>query len=834
MMKMSVLFMISCLCILRPAFATELHTDILTSTYLGSSFDQDWVAGVRIQSDGSLVVAANIGDRVNEGARVVDLPGFKPPAEEKPDPAAFEDQAAYVEAAIGWIQRNIPGAPPVPKLEDEWIQEEIEERRSRLKKQMRIERVPREVLADARGDYARKWANGWAGGCLLKLSPDGRRVISQLRIGPQVTDLHLDANDNIYLAAGPNGVMSLDPDALTLRSGWPRQAGEFVRRVHASSDGHVITLVGTRPGTLTTFDTRGRQLTKRSGSRRTEDVAIAPEHGLAYFTGYKVTRAPGQEGGEWRTYPVHIPYIKTFDFRTGDDRWTNYDWRGRIKLSGKVGSEGELPDNFLNKSANNMADSRGVRITIGDDGKLYVGMEAAGGNHPMRWEPKDIMAPIGDKMAGGDGWHQFTNTAASHKTVVGRYDAATGDLLRMQEFNTLVLKKGRFPSANALRLHEGEIHADADGRLYLVGGAAFGLPIRHAPRFGPSDDPPNFNPFGRKVPVKGAYFMVMSPDMTHRLFTTRLSPYGGSHTVDARVVDGSMQVAWGGQAILRYPTYTRRALQTSPGWGRADGFLALLGDPGRMAEPEIRRLKMSLVGEGLQMGDLESDRERRDVTGDGEAEMIVRLPFQTGTPVANTPEGIGLYGGFTTQVTRFGSRDVRQPVGFELRKGKLVIPDPGRGANLNAERDAQVRSWTALMVPLKGQGERLAFGRGDRFQLIADHRYNMGEIRALVHDGRGWYLSETDLREEKVITFASDGSDGRWAPFDPVAALAADHPPALIMDRFESESEEEEDPRYEEMNFHNVTSVGLFVAGDWRKAHRAGLQLEDWTVLPRC
>jgi len=805
------------------AKAETLHTEVLSSTYLGSSFDQDEVMGVRILKDGTLVVAANVGDQVFEGAKVVDLPGFLPPTEAKPDPVAFENREAYVEAAIGWIGRNIPGAPPVPKMEDEWIQREIEQRRSKLKKKNRIEKVPDQVLSGARSSYAEKWAEGWAGGCLLRISADSSKVISQLRIGPQIQDLHLDANDNIYLAAGPNGVMSLKPDALTLRKGWPQQEGQFVRRVHASPDGYVITLVGTLPGTLTTYDSKGKQLAQRKGSRRTEDVAISPENGLAYFTGYKVTRAPSQEGGEWRTYPVHIPYLKTFDYKSGQDRWTNYDWRGRIKLSGKLGSEGELPDDFLNKSANNMADSRGCRVTLGDDGKLYLAMEAAGGNHPMRWEPKDIMTRVGEKMAGGDSWHRFSNTRASHKTVIGRYDPKSGDLERIQEFNTLVLEKGKFPSANALRLEHGDIHADADGRLYITGQGATGLPIRHAPRFGAKDDPPNFNPFDRTVLTKGSFLMVMSPDFSKREFTTRLSPNGYGHSVDTRVVNGKLEVVWGGKAGLRQPTYTRRALQPTPGWGRNDGFLAKLGDASDL-EGAGKRFKLEILGEGLVMKEHQGSLSKSDLNGDGQQDVSISLGLQTQSPIAMA-NGQPIFGGFKAQAMQTGTREVKGPTSFHRGKGGLGLLDIGRGSNLGNEKQAKVRAWAVLMHPIAGPGERLGFGRGDRFQVSLSNHFGLGQARAMLFDGTSWFVSEKNLKEDPVLTFQMDSSDGRWAALDPVALLNANEPPALL-----KSEEGEVDPRYQEMNFENIQAVGLLLGGDWRGARRSGGMVQSWSL----
>ena len=93
----------------------------------------------------------------------------------------------------------------------------------------------------------------------------------------------------------------------------------------------------------------------------------------------------------------------------GEAKWTDYDW-----------STDPASDRFLNKPENNMADMRAYRCARGEDGKLYVAFEAAGGNHAARYHPRDIMRKTA--MAGGDKYHQFFNSGAEHKTLFGRYD----------------------------------------------------------------------------------------------------------------------------------------------------------------------------------------------------------------------------------------------------------------------------------------------------------------------------------------------------------------------------------------------------------------------------
>jgi len=798
---------------LIPCSAAELPTDVLTSTYLGSDFDSDSVTGVRIADDGTLIVAANVGTKVYPQAKVIDFPGFAAPKQERPDPAAFDEVEDYRDAAIAWITGNIPGAPRPPTADNPEVKEAIEEQIANTpedKLRYRLEGIPDRVLSGMRAEYVQTWLGGWKGGCLLRISADGQQVLSQLRIGPQIRDMHLDGKGNIYLAAGPNGAISVAPDGVTVRPGWPKLEDIGADRIHADERGYSIVLSGSRPGTITVFDPSGKQLTQRRGSRRTEDVAIASEHGLAYFIGYKVTRSPGQEGGEWRTYPVHIAYMKTFDPTNGDDRWTNYDWRGRVKLDAKkVGEESFLPENFLNRPTNNMADTRGCRITIGDDGKLYASFESAGGNHIFRYEPRDIMTKIGPKMAGGDSWHRFVNTAASHKGVVGRYNAKTGELLKLQQFNTLLLDKGRFPKANAFRMHDGEIHADSEGRLYLTGGAPSGLPIKYAPRFGVSNDPPNFNPFPADVPSSGAYLMVMSPDFGKRLFTTRLSPKGSGHSVDSLVVDGKLRVAWGGQARLSIPSFTRNPLQPSPGWGENDGFLAMLGESTVAKTPSFN---FSLIGDELTELDHATVKE-----SPSDQEVTLRIPLSA---ISQSGERT-IFGGAVSQARQFAHREVSRPQSFNINKGAIGLR-PVSGSNLANEKDCEIRQWMAIYSEVSGPGDRLAFSFGNTITASAK-KHGMSHLRYLVRDGSNWYISAETIDNFGVIYFESDSNDGLWAPVDLEAMIAANEPLPMLLDS--------EHDSYRAINFTNVTAIGVCGVRNWTRARSGtGITLSSFDV----
>ncbi|MHC4200741.1 MAG: hypothetical protein ACYSU0_12180, partial [Planctomycetota bacterium] len=103
---------------------------IAVSSYLGGSRFDDSVVGSRIQSDGTIVLTANVG--------------------------------ADFRLSIG--------------------------------------------AAGGRRAAARGRAANQGGGVVVRLSPDGRKLLSLRPIGGELKDMAIDGEDNIYLAAGARGV----------------------------------------------------------------------------------------------------------------------------------------------------------------------------------------------------------------------------------------------------------------------------------------------------------------------------------------------------------------------------------------------------------------------------------------------------------------------------------------------------------------------------------------------------------------------------------------------------------------------------------------------------
>ena len=330
----------------------------------------------------------------------------------------------------------------------------------------------------------------------------------------------------------------------------------------------------------------------------------------------------------------------------------------------------------------------------------------------FRYEPRDIMAPVKNKMPGIDSWHRFSNTRASHKGIVGRYDPVNGDLLRIQQFNTLLLEKGRFPVANAFRMDEGGLWADADGTVYITGRAATGLPIRHAPRFANKAEQTNFNPFDRNTPTKGVYLMIMSPELDKRLYTTRLSIGGNGTSVHGRNHNGHMRVAWAGNAGLNQPSFIRNALQASPGWGKSDAYFAFLNNDSQHQE---QRLSFSLLSDQLvpqreqsvNSDELRTGSNQQSVTG-----KRLSLALDTTSPLFthSQDQRLKIYGGSVAEVHSYNKRKVNKPRFSISSSGELSIA--GIDDNkMRLEKTAQARQWSVFYGEITGPGKTLTPGQ---------------------------------------------------------------------------------------------------------------------------
>jgi hypothetical protein len=395
-------------------------------------------------------------------------------------------------------------------------------------------------------------------GVIVRMSENGRTVLSVSVVGEVVADLSLDAAGNIYVAAGPTGIIKLNPTADAVL--WHHTPGDMgianklAHRIDAAPNGMTAALMSA----TTTYGAQNLAagdvalvhpdgtlhpvLMAGSGGTYTTDIAVDAELERVWIAGWK--NFSTFEGVQ--IFPVDVPIfaVRSYAAENFNERVIRgYDWESN-------------DDNgrWLNRLDNNMADTRTQRVTIAPNGDVYIGLEYDGGNTPIRYDPYDLSLPV--QLVGGDQYHTNFFTSTVPKIAVIRLDRVTG------AFKTGQYMMNRLSSGadNTLRLRGGELRVDEVGRVHVVGDSAAGTPLTF-------DALPG-------VYNGGAVHWVLSPDLSTREMVTRWTP-GGS--LNAVAVSPSGKVAVGG-TLSGDAMYRRRAL-LSELQGETDALL-VVGDFG--------------------------------------------------------------------------------------------------------------------------------------------------------------------------------------------------------------------------------------------------------------
>jgi Bacterial Ig domain len=421
-------------------------------------------------------------------------------------------------------------------------------------------------------------------GCIIKLTADGKTILAVTRVSAFVSDLATDASDNLYVAASSGGYLKLNPSADTLVWKFTPPAGQNVFRVDAGPSGinaivtstNALTAVDSQlSGTnIRSFDAAGNLLNDFGDiSQYTSDVAVHETSQTIIGIGFRNTKAQTSlDPAAPNPQPIYIPVIRGWNYNGSVTKYSAYNWDANARITNPDGTTALNP-RWVNVPENNMADVRAFRCSIGRDDKLYVCYEVAGGNHVLRYNPFSVttVAPV----VGGDTWFNFANSNTEIKVVVGRYDPPTGNVLLSQQFTA------RLPStkANTVFTKYGAVEADEDGRVYVTGASAFGLPLTI------DHQPGDY--------TGGAFLLILSPDMTRREVVLRLITDGQGHTIAIKNRD---YFVWGGKTKGTAPLYAVNPLQparTSP----VDGWFAV------MSRTTLTRCTDASVRQSLQSGD---------------------------------------------------------------------------------------------------------------------------------------------------------------------------------------------------------------------------------------
>ncbi|NJN30252.1 MAG: calcium-binding protein [Synechococcales cyanobacterium RM1_1_8] len=180
------------------------------------------------------------------------------------------------------------------------------------------------------------------------------------------------------------------------------------------------------------------------------DLAIDPTSGKLYVTGFD------NKYNSLDRNPVQVAFLTGFDLDLNVN-WQTWGQDANSLTLPVTTPQGDRPQN-------DMADTRGYRITVGRDGGLYFLGEVAGGNSIFRWNGKDRTTATQVKY---DAYNDPYNSASPHQAYYARINAQTGEVMQGQ------LAFPRYNgAANAFRVDQGTIAADEQGNIY-VGGVTF-------------------------------------------------------------------------------------------------------------------------------------------------------------------------------------------------------------------------------------------------------------------------------------------------------------------------------------------------------------------------
>jgi hypothetical protein len=307
-------------------------------------------------------------------------------------------------------------------------------------------------------------ANVGSNGSILKLSADGSQLLKRAKIGAAINDLAVNPSNGDIAIAADIGVVVLAADLMTVR--WS-DLTQVAARVDIGSDGVVVALRGGSQTdsvadrgtakTYTIYNANGMQRYARtSGYTQVQDIAADAATQRVFMTGY------AQRDGS-SCSQLQVAYLKAFDY-DGVEQWVNYDYARGIA-----------------DATSDCADTRGRRVAVGADGKLYFAGTSAGGNSIFRWGPRlaDLQArtPANNVKPDGDQYTDAYNTRSNHITYVARFEPLTG--AHVVGF-TLLSRNGDASNRNAQgnTIEPRAIAGDAQGRFYVAGYSAYQIKNR--------------------------------------------------------------------------------------------------------------------------------------------------------------------------------------------------------------------------------------------------------------------------------------------------------------------------------------------------------------------
>jgi hypothetical protein len=381
-------------------------------------------------------------------------------------------------------------------------------------------------------------------GAVVRLSRDGAAVLGVARLGSLVTDLEVSPVSGAIAVSGDFGVALLDPEARTVL--WKDAMGGTVSRVAVGSDGTVAALGGS---TISLFSATGAVVGTVTVESATSvnDVAVDGASATVFATGYRQ-----DDGGACSEYKS--TFVRGYSY-TGALKWTDYDWHYT-----DVGASGDC------------ADTQGLALAMGKDGKLYYAGKSDGGNTVHQKDPRNLSL-----MAPNVTFDEFNtpygfNKGASALGYYAQFDPATG-IIAHGQFILSRLAASDTASADANAAVPNAITADENGNVFVAGDTAY-LMQNH--------DKKTINgiPVGTYTAYEG-FALVVPPDFSRRLLWTVFTKTGPDTTTGIAAAQGTV-VLGAEQAAGDLSTgtlITVNAIQAAPTSTQSEGWVAVWAAP---------------------------------------------------------------------------------------------------------------------------------------------------------------------------------------------------------------------------------------------------------------
>lgn len=384
-------------------------------------------------------------------------------------------------------------------------------------------------------------------------SNGGKDLVQTIDLGSAIHDAKSPSEHSEFVVTGDFGTRVYKADGSLARD-----LGQKGNRVSMNRAGRVGIVENRGEATygVYSFSPTGSLESERIARRSyVEDIAVSNTDDLIAISGFDNKRRNG--------VPVQVAFV------TGH-RATNLSQQ----LWMTWGHSGDA-------MGNDMADTRIYKMTFGDNDKLYVMGETAGGNTVFRWNGKDFGTRT---LVSYDIYNDAFQTRDEHKLYYAIINSSNGNVERGQ----MTFPRTSSYDGNTKKAQDGSLYVDSRGVVYIGAGTTAA-----------TIEGRNLKRFNNGTTAVGTYsdgdtaILIVSPDFRERMVWTAFArpegsaggPGGTGSGVPGRGLVTGIAINNGKVGILASAVYNGRLV--SHGTASVAGFQE--DPPGATPTGEIER-----------------------------------------------------------------------------------------------------------------------------------------------------------------------------------------------------------------------------------------------------